>query len=123
MAKIYMQVATSIGAYSDRHSLAKIDGRTKIAKLIRSTHAALVAHVGGHPSATQRALIERVVWLTVKCALIDAKIASGTDTEFDGKSYLAWSNALRRALRDLGMEPAAARSLTLAEVLKAERVA
>jgi hypothetical protein len=94
-------VAEPIWPYIRPHRLAKIDGRTKIAKLMRETRATLTAHVGGEPSATQRALIERVVWLTLKCSLTDAKIAAGTDTDYDSKSYLAWSNALRRALRDL----------------------
>jgi len=44
---------------------------------LRRKGPALIADVGGEPSATQRALIERVVWLTVKCSLIDAKIAAG----------------------------------------------
>jgi hypothetical protein len=113
----------SIGAYSRAHRLAKVDGRTKVAKLICDTRSALFEHVCGAPSATQRALIERVVWLTVKCSQIDAKIVAGADTEYDGKSYLAWSNALRRALRDLGMAPRAARPPSLAELLSAEPVA
>jgi hypothetical protein len=85
-----------------------IDGRTKIAKLMRETRAALVAHVG-EPSASQRTLVERTVWLTIKCSLIDAKIAVGTDNDDDSKSYLAGSNALRRALRDLGLQSAEAK--------------
>src|SRR5215469_6715056 len=118
-----MAVIEPIGPYSRPHRLAKIDGRTKLAKLMRETRTALIAHVGGHPSATQRALIERVVWLTVKCCQIDAKIVAGTDTEYDGKSYLAWSNALRRALRDLRFEPVVAKAPTLADVLGASDAA
>jgi hypothetical protein len=94
-----------------------IDGRTRVARLMRETRAALIAHVGGEPSATQRALIERVVWLIVKCCQIDGKILAGANTEYDGNSYLAWSNAQRRALRDLGMEPTAVRAPSLADVL------
>jgi len=56
---------------------------------MRETRTALIAHVGGHPSATQRALIERVVWLTVKSSQIDAKIAAETDTEYDGNTDLS----------------------------------
>src|SRR5215469_13246052 len=93
-----MAVIDPIGPYSRPHSLAKVDGRTRLAKLMRKTRAALTAHVGGDPSTTQRALIERVVWLTVKCCQNEAKILAGKDTEYDGKSYLAWSNALRRAV-------------------------
>ena len=87
---------------------------------MRETRAALTAHVGGNPSATQCAVIEQIVLLTARCCQNEAKILAGKDTEFDSKSYLAWSNALRRALRDLGMQPNAARSPTLAEMLKAE---
>jgi hypothetical protein len=97
--------------------------RTKLAKLMRETRAALVAHVGGDPSATQRALIEQIVLLTARCRQSEVKMLAGTDTEFDGRSYLAWSNALRRSLRDLGMEPNSACSPSLAEVLNAERLA
>jgi hypothetical protein len=42
-----MVVTDPIGPYSRPHRLAKIDGRTKIAKLMRETRAALIAHVGG----------------------------------------------------------------------------
>ena len=112
-----MVVTEPIGPYSRPHRLAKLDGRTMIAKLMRETRAALIAHVGGEPSATQRALIERVVWLTVKCSLIDAKIVAGTDNYYDSKSYLAWSNALRRALRDLGFQSSEAKQPSLADVL------
>ena len=62
-----------------------------------------------------------MVLLTARCCQNEVKILTETDTEFDGKSYLAWSNALRRALRDLGMQAASTRSPTLAEVLKAEQ--
>ena len=58
-----------------------------------------------------------MVWLIVKCCQIDGKIPAGADTEYDGKSYLAWSNALRRALRDLGAEPTAVSAPSLADVL------
>ena len=42
-----------------------------------------------------------------------------TDNGYDSKSYLAWSNALPRALHDLGTEPAGVRSPSIADVLKA----
>jgi hypothetical protein len=117
-----MAVTYPIGPYSRPHRLAKVDGRTRLAKLMRNTRAELVAHVGGEPSATQRALIEQVVLLTARCCQADAKILAGADADY-GKEYLAWSNALRRALRDLGMMPTAARSPTIAELLSEERAA
>ena len=42
----------AIGPYSRPHNLMKVDGRTMEARLIRETREALIAHVGGAPSAT-----------------------------------------------------------------------
>ncbi len=106
-----------------RKRVAKIDRRTASGKLLDQFRRDLLDHIGTDPSAVERAIIERCCWLQLKCSLIDAKLAAGTDTEYDSKSYLAWSSALRRALRDLGLKSADAKSPSLAEVLKAERVA
>jgi hypothetical protein len=106
-----------------RKRVAKIDRRTASGKLLDQFRRDLLDHIGGNSSAVERAIIERCCWLQLKCSLIDARIAAGTDTEYDSKSYLAWSSALRRALRDLGLKSADAKSPSLAEVLKAERIA
>ena len=45
-------------------ALAKLDQRTKEARLMRETRAELAAHVGGKPSAVQAAMIERACQLT-----------------------------------------------------------
>ena len=74
---------------------------------MRETRSALLAHVGT-PSATQRALVERAVMLTLHCALFDRRaLEAGGLSERDGKSYLAYSNALARTLRALGLKGAA----------------
>ena len=91
---------------------------------MRETRAALVAHVGGTPSATQNALIERAVQLTLRVAAMDRKFTeTGTMTEHDTRTYLAWSNSLARALRDLGMKGAASKPPSLAEHLAARQAA
>jgi len=101
----------AIGPYSGPVTLSKIDGRTKEARLIRETRAELTAHVGGKPSATQRQLIERVCQLTLRVCAMDRKFAdAGAHTLHDTNQYLAWSNSLGRALRDLGMKAAVNRS-------------
>ena len=88
---------------------------------MRETRAALVAHVGGNPSATQKATIERAVQLTLRVATMDRKFAeTGEQTEHDSRTYLAWSGSLSRVLRDLGMKAAQQRAKTLPEHL-AER--
>jgi hypothetical protein len=90
---------------------------------MRRVRAELTAHVGGNPSAVQRALIERAVILSLRVAQIDAKILSGDGlTLHDSNFALAWNNALRRTLAALGVEPAAARPPSLDE-LKREALA
>jgi hypothetical protein len=98
-------------------ALAKLDGRSREAALVRRTRGDLIAHVGGKPSATQSALIDRAVMLTLHIALLDEKTlkAGGTMTEHDSRQYLAWSNSLSRALRDLGLRGAPEKPPSLAD--------
>jgi hypothetical protein len=97
--------------------LAKLDGRTKEARLMRDTRNALAQHLGGKPSVTQTMVIDRVCNLTLRIATMDRKFAeTGTMTELDTRQYLAWSAALTRLLRQLGFAGAAPKPRTLAEV-------
>jgi hypothetical protein len=67
----------------------------------------LTAHIGGSPSATQKALINRAAMLTLHVSLMDAKVlepGAGPLSERDSRQYLAWSNALTRILRDIGAD-------------------
>ncbi len=99
---------STIGPYSRPASLAKMDGRTREARLMRDFRARLVVHVGGRPSATQSALIDRAMWLALHVAQLDERTAAGgAMTEHDSRTYLAWSNSLTRTLRELGTEGAA----------------
>lgn len=94
-----------IGPYSRPNVLVKLDGRRREARLMQNVREELTAQVGGHPTATQRALIERAAMLTLHVSLMDAKVLepdAGPLSERDGRQYLAWSNALARILRDLG---------------------
>ena len=80
--------------------------------------AELTAHVGGKPSAVQKNLIERAVWLSLQVALLDAKQAeSQTFTQHDSNAYLAWTNTLTRLLRQLGMQVSADRTPSLKDFL------
>src|SRR5438067_1847659 len=101
------RTAHRVGPHSKPHNLCRIDGRTREAALMRSIRKELSEHVGGRPTAVQRALIERCVWLSLRLALLDRKIASGSVfTQIDSNTYLAWSNSLTRTLSRLGVEPA-----------------
>ena len=104
------------GPYSRPESLGKISGRTREGRILKGVRAELAAHVGGKPSATQRALIERAAMLTLRIALMDAKEPDGTLSERDAREYLAWTNTLTRLMRQLGMQGVAERPKTLAEV-------
>ncbi len=107
-----------IGPYSRPSVLAKLDGRTREAKLLAEVRADLTAHLGSTPSATQRRMIERCAWLTLWVSQLDAKAVEGGGlTDHDHRTYLAWSSALTRLLRQLGLKGTPAPKRSLAEHL------
>jgi hypothetical protein len=57
-----------LGPYSGRALLAKLGQRTREARLLHDTKEELTAHIGGSPSATQKALIDRGVGDAAGCA-------------------------------------------------------
>jgi hypothetical protein len=105
-------------------ALAKLDGRGKEARLMRDTRRDLTAHVGGKPSATQRALIEQCAQLRLRLAVMDrAFVESGSVmTSHDSRTYLAWSNSYSRTVRLLGLNAAAEKPATLADYLASKAV-
>lgn len=113
----------AIGPYSKPGPLARLDQRTKEAKLMQGTRAELTAHVGGSPSVTERALIEMAVQLNLRIAAMDRKYAeTGAMTELDTRTYLAWVNSLSRLLLRLGLKATVAdhRSPSLSEIIAGE---
>jgi hypothetical protein len=95
--------------YSGPRVLQNIDGRTKEGRLLRDTRAELIAHLGGKPSATQKALIDRAAMLTLHVALLDQKtLGGGSMTTHDCNQYLAWNSALAKLYRLLGLKGAVA---------------
>jgi len=95
-----------IGPNSSPFTLAKLDGRTKAAQLMRRTRAELIGHCGGNPDVIQSRLIDRACILTVRVAQLDAAILSGADMTTHAANYaLAWNNSLRRTLVALGIKP------------------
>jgi hypothetical protein len=109
-----------IGPYSKSSTLAKTDGRTKESRLVKSLRSELVAHVGGKPSTTQRLLIDQACQLQLRLAMMDKTIDADTGANFEMTErnqvqYLAWSGALTRLLRQLGMDAVAPRAKTIAD--------
>ena len=68
---------SAIGPYCSPLALAKLDGRTREAALMRRVRAELTAHVGGHPTFPQKCLIERAAVLALRIAQIDLKMLAG----------------------------------------------
>lgn len=99
----------------------RLDGRTWEYRLLQKMRADLSGHVGGAPSAPQKALIDRAAWLTVYLAQQDARTASGEFmSEHMSRQYLSWNNSLVRAMRALGFKGATERGPTLREHLAAK---
>jgi hypothetical protein len=87
--------------------LAKIDRRTKESRLMAAARDELTRHVGGSPSSVQKALIERATRLMLYVEVMDREtLEAGTMSERNSRQYLAWSNALRLTLRELGIKSA-----------------
>lgn len=94
-----------LGPYSRRGVLDKLDRRSAEYHFLSDVRAELTAHVGGRPSAAQRALIDRMAWLRLHMRLMDNRTAEGRElTELDSRTYLAWVNSLRLLTADLGPE-------------------
>ena len=85
-----------------------IDGRSAEGRFLRACEAELTAHVGGEPSFTQKLLIRRAARAMLKLEMLDTKMASGTWTDHDARTFGGLNNALRLALRELGMRKEAA---------------
>ena len=84
-----------------------MDRRSREARILAGAKAALTAHVGGKPSATEQALIDRAAWLTLHLAQIDAKAARGGFlSDAAARGYLEWSSALVSAVSALGLKAA-----------------
>ena len=89
-----------------RGSLGEIDGRSREGKFLRRIEAELVAQVGGSPSFAQSLLIRRAARSMLQLELLDAKMAAGTWTGHDSRTQGGLNNAVRLALRELGIKPA-----------------
>ena len=97
-----------LGPHTRQHRLLeRIDWRTREGQVLIAARAELTAHVGGNPSNVQKALIERAARLTLYIELMDAEaLVVGTMTERNSRQYLAWVNALRLCLREIGLDEA-----------------
>ena len=92
-----------------------VDGRSALGRFIRDLEAQLIAHVGGSPTITQKLLIERAVKLRVQLDMLDTKLAMGSWTPHDSRTYGGMLNAFRLVCRELGLQAAAVKPASLDE--------
>jgi hypothetical protein len=103
-----------------RGSLGEVDGRSKEGKFLRRVEGELVAQLGGEPSFAQRLLIRRAARSLLQLELLDEKLSTGSWTAHDCRTQGGLNNAVRLALRELGLKATPARPPTLAELMDAE---
>jgi hypothetical protein len=94
-----------MGPYSKAVILARPDGRSREARMLNRCRNVYAEYLGGWDklSPPQQALIERIAMLQLRVAKLDEKMLTGQFTDFDTKQYLAWSNSLVRAMREVGL--------------------
>jgi hypothetical protein len=115
-----------LGPHTREHQLLTgLDMRSREGKLLAAARDELTAHTGGSPNAVQRTLIERAARLTLYIELMDAKaLEAGTMSERDSRQYLAWVNALRRCLQEIGIDEAKpAKSASIASIVARHKAA
>ena len=97
-----------LGPHTREHRLLDaIDWRTREGQTLIAAREELTRHVGGKPNNVQKALIERAARLTLYIELMDAEaLKTGTMSERNSRQYLAWVNALRLCLREIGVKAA-----------------
>src|ERR1700761_9582683 len=99
-----------LGPYSRSATLAKLDGRTKESRLTKSLCAELIAHCGGNPSTTERILIDQAVQPRLRIAMMDREGTGTGMSERRQVEYLAWTGALTRLMRNLGLKSSSAQA-------------
>jgi hypothetical protein len=97
-----------------------VDRRTSIGKAVGNLRVQLTEHIGGHPSVTQRHLIEICCQLQLRLLTMDYAFAEeGEITLLDSRVYLAWTNTLVRTLRALGLARPAKTGPSIDEIVGA----
>jgi hypothetical protein len=101
--------------------LAKLDRRTKEARLLEEARASLTKHVGGAPNDIQKVLIERASRLMVYLEVMDRQaLEEGSMSERNSRMYISWQNSLRLTLKEIAAQtsvPAKGDAATLADYL------
>ena len=82
------------------------NGNTREGRFVKAMERELLAQIGGEPTFTQRLLIRRVTKMMALAERLDEKLTTGdTWTPHDARTFGGLNNAIRVALRDLGLKP------------------
>jgi hypothetical protein len=75
----------------------------------------LFEHLGGRATVVQRAMITRAARMALHLELLDERvfIDGYSLNEHDYAYYCSWSNSLTRTLSRIGIDPAAAKPVSL----------
>ncbi|HEY3909254.1 MAG TPA: hypothetical protein VGM07_05125 [Stellaceae bacterium] len=96
-----------LGGSSRPNALRRIDRRTSSGRYLSQIERELTDHLGpGRISPPQRYLIERIAADLLRLRLLDAEMAAGTFSAHDARVAHALRNAVRLALREIGVERA-----------------
>jgi len=87
-------------------SLRKLDGRSPEGRLVRRLEGELLAHLGHEPSVAERLLVDQIVKLRLLLDALGERMMEGTFTDLDRRCFGSAHNALRLALREIGLKPA-----------------
>jgi hypothetical protein len=108
--------APRVGPYSALRQ--RLDRRTRLGRRAAAFERALVAQIGGAPSAAEAALIKLAVTLDARIALLRARLlAAGAGDERAERHMISWCNALARTPRTLGLKAAPEPPPSLADII------
>jgi hypothetical protein len=104
---IAAHLAHRVGPHSRPIRLVKIDLRTREGAFLHDYECMLIEHLGGNPTITQLALINRTARLALHLELLDQKALNKRRalTPTDCHFYGVWANSLSRHLQKLGFKP------------------
>jgi hypothetical protein len=114
------RIRRRFGPYSKATSLTAIDGRCRAARQIREFTAELMQHIGPDPTAAERVLVNAAAVKHAKMIMLADKILADSELDLDlaTRTFLAWSNSLRRDLEALGLKRPQQMPKKLADVLR-----
>ncbi len=81
----------------------RLDGRTRLAKLIEARRQELIKAVGD-PTPMQLSVIDRVPFMEWYAVEIERRIVDGDNVGSYTGQYLSWVNNIRRSLQALGLD-------------------